>query len=353
MQPAPTERRPPGPRTARQRFPDAAFQARVRALWRCRTKRWGSIPKEWTPGCAVWRSGSTPPSPSIPGRPVRGLGYYANVLPSARSRRGDPTDGVGTKLLVAQHLGRYDTVGIDCVAMNVNDIICVGAQPVALLDYIAVHRVDAARWRRRQGVPRAGRRCSTSPAARSPRSARCSTAPRRPVRSGRHRGRHRPPQRVLIGQDVIPGDVVIGLSSTGLHSNGYTLARHTLLDHAGLSLEGLRARPHPRRRAARADAALRPARHGDPRRRPAGEGAAPRHRRRPAQPGAHRRPMGFVIDRPLPPQPIFALIQHAARPAPRRCTGPSTWAPAWRWWCRRPGPSAPWPLPRSTATAAR
>ena len=54
------------------------------------------------------------------------------------------TDGVGTKLLVAEQLGRFDTVGIDCVAMNVNDVICVGAEPLAMLDYIAIERADPA-----------------------------------------------------------------------------------------------------------------------------------------------------------------------------------------------------------------
>src|SRR3954451_3147619 len=54
------------------------------------------------------------------------------------------TDGVGSKVLIAQMLGRYDTIGIDCVAMNVNDMICVGARPLSLVDYIAIDQADAA-----------------------------------------------------------------------------------------------------------------------------------------------------------------------------------------------------------------
>ena len=54
------------------------------------------------------------------------------------------TDGVGTKLLIAQELEKYDTVGIDCVAMNANDIICVGARPISMVDYVAVERADPA-----------------------------------------------------------------------------------------------------------------------------------------------------------------------------------------------------------------
>src|SRR5438445_8567855 len=72
-------------------------------------------------------------------RPVLDIGYFANVIPVAPNLGiAISTDGVGTKLLVAQAAGRFDTVGIDCVAMNVNDVLCVGARPVALVDYIAV-----------------------------------------------------------------------------------------------------------------------------------------------------------------------------------------------------------------------
>ncbi len=54
------------------------------------------------------------------------------------------TDGVGTKLIVAEAMNRFDTVGIDCVAMNVNDLVCVGAEPIALVDYVAVEQADEA-----------------------------------------------------------------------------------------------------------------------------------------------------------------------------------------------------------------
>src|SRR5580765_1304281 len=75
-------------------------------------------------------------------KPLLPVGYYANVIDLRPV--GFPvgiafsTDGVGTKLLVAEKMKRYDTVGIDCVAMNVNDLICVGAEPIAMLDYVAV-----------------------------------------------------------------------------------------------------------------------------------------------------------------------------------------------------------------------
>src|SRR5947208_16901852 len=78
-----------------------------------------------------------------PSRAVLGSGHYANVL-HLDGERGLAlsSDGVGSKVIVAEQLGRLDTVGIDCVAMNVNDVICVGAEPIALLDYIAVEDAD-------------------------------------------------------------------------------------------------------------------------------------------------------------------------------------------------------------------
>src|SRR5213594_512602 len=71
------------------------------------------------------------------------IGYFANVLDIGGGIGiAISTDGVGTKILVAEQLRRFDTVGIDCVAMNVNDVLCVGARPIAMVDYIAVQRLS-------------------------------------------------------------------------------------------------------------------------------------------------------------------------------------------------------------------
>ena len=81
----------------------------------------------------------TLPLRSGTGRSVLPIGYFANVVDLGGGRGlAISTDGVGTKLLVAQRLDRYDTIGIDCVAMNVNDVLCVGAEPISLVDYLAV-----------------------------------------------------------------------------------------------------------------------------------------------------------------------------------------------------------------------
>ena len=78
-----------------------------------------------------------------PGESVMEHGYYASALRiNDELALGICTDGVGSKILVAEQMGRFDTIGIDCVAMNVNDLICVGATPAAMLDYIAVERAD-------------------------------------------------------------------------------------------------------------------------------------------------------------------------------------------------------------------
>src|SRR3954453_14062386 len=76
-------------------------------------------------------------------RSVLESGHYASILEIAPGLGlALCTDGVGSKVIVAEQAQRYDTVGIDCVAMNVNDLICVGAEPLAMLDYLAVERAD-------------------------------------------------------------------------------------------------------------------------------------------------------------------------------------------------------------------
>src|SRR5881398_3718155 len=80
-----------------------------------------------------------------PSAPVKlPIGYFANVLQITPDIGiAISTDGVGTKILVAEQLERFDTIGIDCVAMNVNDVLCVGARPVSMVDYIGVEEADA------------------------------------------------------------------------------------------------------------------------------------------------------------------------------------------------------------------
>lgn len=169
-----------------------------------------------------------------PGRPIRGLGYYANVLDLGGGLGlAVSTDGVGTKLLVAEMMDRYDTVGIDCVAMNVNDLVCVGAEPIAMLDYVAVGKADPGVFEEvGKGLLVAAEKCRISiPGGET-------AMVREMLRgSGRTEGFDLVGtavglvalDRAIFGQAVVPGDIVIGVASTGLHSNGYSLARKALL----------------------------------------------------------------------------------------------------------------------------
>src|SRR5207302_7183700 len=97
-----------------------------------------------------------------PSRAVLGSGHYANVLRiDDRTGIALSTDGVGTKVIIAEQLARFDTVGIDCIAMNVNDVICVGAEPFAVLDYVAVEEAEPEMLRQiaeglRAGAEQAG-----------------------------------------------------------------------------------------------------------------------------------------------------------------------------------------------------
>ena len=158
-------------------------------------------------------------------------GYFATLM---HIPPGPPialtTDGVGTKILLAREANRWEPVGVDCVANNVNDVICTGAVPLALLDYIATDRIDAAvleavarglyRGADEAGIAIPGGEIAQIGAMLARRRAAAHARP------GRHRGRRDPPGRDPVdGSRVRPGDVVLALPSSGLHSNGYSLAR--------------------------------------------------------------------------------------------------------------------------------
>jgi phosphoribosylformylglycinamidine cyclo-ligase len=180
------------------------------------------------------------------GRPSRQVplpGHYASVIRLDEwTGIALSTDGVGTKLMVAEELRRFDTIGIDCVAMNVNDVICVGAEPLAMLDYIAIDRADPAVCAEvgvglARGAELAGVEIPGGELAQLGEMVRGVDV------SGACFGTVAL-EAIVDGSAVQPGDAVIGLPSSGLHSNGYTLARSAL---AGISLgddpEGRLGRP--------------------------------------------------------------------------------------------------------------
>jgi phosphoribosylformylglycinamidine cyclo-ligase len=172
------------------------------------------------------------------------FGYFATVLDLGNNLGlALSTDGVGTKLLVAEMLDKYDTVGIDCVAMNVNDLLCVGAEPLAMLDYIAVQEADPAMLEAiGKGLYEGARQANISiPGG--------EIAQVRELIQGIRQGRGFdlagacvglvPMDRIIIGQDIRAGDVVIGLRSSGIHSNGLTLARDVFFNRAKLRADQL------------------------------------------------------------------------------------------------------------------
>ena len=180
---------------------------------------------------------------------LAGVGGFAALARLPRRYR-DPllvtcTDGVGTKLRIAFTLDRHDTIGIDLVAMSVNDLLTVGAEPLLFLDYFATGALDVTRGTALvRGI------------ARGCKLAGCSLVGGETAELPSFYGRGEydvagfavgvvERRAVIDGRRIRPGDVLVGLPSVGLHSNGYALARAVLVDRARLRLDavppGLRA----------------------------------------------------------------------------------------------------------------
>jgi phosphoribosylformylglycinamidine cyclo-ligase len=169
------------------------------------------------------------------GRVVLPIGYYANVIEVDGIGMAMCTDGVGSKTIIADLMGKYDTIGIDCVAMNVNDLICVGAKPLSLVDYIAIEKTDAAMLDAiGAGLCRGAEMAQISISGGE-------IAQLRDVINGfdlvaMALGRV-DLDKVIDGRNIAPGDVVLGVKSNGLHSNGYSLARRALFDAGGFGID--------------------------------------------------------------------------------------------------------------------
>ncbi len=169
-------------------------------------------------------------------------GHYASVMRIAPGLGiALATDSVGSKVIIAEALQRYETIGIDCIAMNVNDLICVGAEPLAMLDYVAVERADPGQLRElalglRTGAEMAGIEIPGGEVCQLPEVIRGHPSPHGFDLVGSAFGTVSL-ERIIDGSAAAPGDALIGLPGSGVHSNGLTLARRGLLDEGGLSLE--------------------------------------------------------------------------------------------------------------------
>jgi phosphoribosylformylglycinamidine cyclo-ligase len=190
-----------------------------------------------------WLARTKVTSPMVTSITGLASGYFATLM---HLPPGPPlaltTDGVGTKILVARDANHWQPVGVDCVANNVNDLVCVGAVPLALLDYIATDRIDAGVFGQiaeglylgaeAAGIAIPGGEIAqigamlADPGDGGPMLDLVGTA-LGAVPMGRD---------PVDGSAVRPGDVVLALRSSGLHSNGYSLARQVLFERAGLTL---------------------------------------------------------------------------------------------------------------------
>lgn len=165
------------------------------------------------------------------GKPLIGVGHYAGLLDFGNRVLAIHADGVGSKILIAQMLNRYDTIGVDCVAMNVNDIICLGAEPISMVDYMAIERPDRkivqkviaglVRGAKEAGVSIVGGETAIMPDI---------------IRGVGKNGLDLTgsvigvvdKKGIITGEEIKVGDVVVGAESSGIHSNGMLVARTAL-----------------------------------------------------------------------------------------------------------------------------
>ena len=173
---------------------------------------------------------------------IGGIGGFAGLFDASRLTRyrrpllATSTDGVGTKVVIAQRLGRYDTVGIDLVAMVVDDLVTCGAEPLFMTDYVvfgalrperaAAIVTGVARGCEQAGCALLGGETAEHPGHLGPDDFDLAGAATGVVEADALLGAHR----------VRPGDVVLALGSSGLHANGYSLARQVVAE-TGLSLD--------------------------------------------------------------------------------------------------------------------
>ena len=163
-------------------------------------------------------------------RTVLGAGHYSGVVEINGLKLAIHVDGVGTKVLLAKRARKYRSVGIDCVAMNVNDLISIGAKPIALVDYIAMDQPsEEVISEIVQGLVQGAKESDAEIVGGE-------TAAMKDVVNGFDLSCTAlgVVDKLKAGEEVSPGDVFIGLASNGVHANGYSLVRK-LLDEGKLS----------------------------------------------------------------------------------------------------------------------
>jgi phosphoribosylformylglycinamidine cyclo-ligase len=174
------------------------------------------------------------------GRVALDIGYFANVLDVGGIGLAVTTDGVCTKVMIAQLMNTYNTVGIDCVAMNVNDLLCVGATPISMVDYLAIESlnpdmIEAIAEGMAQGAEQANISISGGEMAQLRDIIKGAMPELGFDLAGMAIGTVAL-DKIIIGQQIEDGDVVVGIESNGIHSNGLSLARHVFLEKEQMTL---------------------------------------------------------------------------------------------------------------------
>ncbi|ATO40234.1 phosphoribosylaminoimidazole synthetase [Bifidobacterium pseudolongum subsp. globosum] len=173
---------------------------------------------------------------------VSGIGGFGGLFDLASLNYKEPvlisgTDGVGTKLVIAKLMGKHDTIGVDCVAMCVNDVVAQGAQPLFFLDYIACGKNDPAVLEQvvsgvADGCVQAGAALIGGETAEMPGMYDEDEYDLAGFTVGCVER-----SKIVDGSAIAEGDVLIGLPSTGVHSNGFSLVRKALFEQAGYTVE--------------------------------------------------------------------------------------------------------------------
>ncbi|MCC7554276.1 MAG: phosphoribosylformylglycinamidine cyclo-ligase [Methanobacteriaceae archaeon] len=166
---------------------------------------------------------------------ITGSGHYAALVRLGDKAIAMSTDGVGSKILIAEMMEKYDTIGIDCIAMVVNDILCVGAEPIAIVDYLAVENpnpdvaVEIA-----EGLVKGAESSKISIIGGE--TASLPDIIRNFDLAGTGIG-FVDTDKIISGKNISSGDVLIGLKSSGIHSNGLSLARKAIFEEANFKID--------------------------------------------------------------------------------------------------------------------
>lgn len=162
------------------------------------------------------------------GQVMTDVGGFANLIDMGDYALAFATDSTGSKVLVAQELEKYDTIGIDCIAMSVNDIICVGAEPISGVDYLAMQKTDDEiakdiavglyEGAKQSGIAIVGGETASLPEVITGIGNRAFDLAAAVIGIVDK-------DKIITGEKTKPGDIVLGFRSSGMHSNGMTLAR--------------------------------------------------------------------------------------------------------------------------------